>query len=101
MHHKIWVSSHGATLGVGSWLMKVFVICLAYFFSRKMEKMTQGILFFISMLGCILAVNTVILIVYTVVIPKEVHVLQGQQGLGKFETKHVCAVTDEGNRVIY
>jgi basic membrane lipoprotein Med (substrate-binding protein (PBP1-ABC) superfamily) len=98
---RVWLPSLGATIAISALITKNLRIFLLFFNPFKWRGEKLHLKNFLPIVVIFVALDIMILAIYTAKGPKGVEVQQGRMGLGTYETRHVCATSDTGNSIIY
>jgi basic membrane lipoprotein Med (substrate-binding protein (PBP1-ABC) superfamily) len=98
---RIWLPSMGATIAISALITKNLRIFLLFFNPFKWRGEKLHIKNFLPVVVVFVALDAMILGIYNREGPKGVKIQQGTNGLGPYETRHVCQTTDTGNSIIY
>jgi len=98
---RIWLPSMGATIAISALITKNLRIFLLFFNPFKWRGERLHIKYFLPVVIVFVALDAMILGIYNRKGPKGVTIEQGTNGLGTYETRHVCATTNTGNSIIY
>lgn len=100
---RIWLPSLGATIVIAALISKNLRIMIAFHYAKQVKKAGAALYLrrFVVILVAMVVINIAFLAAYTGVVPSGTRVEQGQDGLGKYEIRRVCASSTSSTHALY
>lgn len=100
---RVWLPSLGGTIAISALIAKNLRIMIAFSYAKQIKKVGAALLLrrFMAIALVLVLGNLPFLIAFTVVVPKGASAQQGQDGLGKYEYRMVCASSERSTNALY